>query len=211
LVVPALLAANPDFARSIPTQELDAVRGRLTGGAPYLLCTAFSHPHKNLHTLARAYGRIQRQVPHALVLVGQARRGEPLLQEALREVPDHSRVRRIKRLTLDELIPAFQAADLFVFPSKYEGFGLPALEAQMAGIPLVTTPCASLPEVTGGLATVCDPDNPDSLATGILEVLNWTLETRRDHVEKARRHARLFTWAATAETTLSTLRGVMRT
>lgn len=174
--------------------------------APYILTVANSYPHKNLHGLVEAFARLVENIPHHLVIAGQPRRGEAALQKALRKISPE-RVRRISAMSRDQLIQLYQGADLFVFPSLYEGFGLPVLEAMMAGVPVVTTRDGAIPEIGGDAVEYADSRNPESLAVQIVSVLGWSPEQRADRVRLARARAASFTWSAAADTTVRALRG----
>lgn len=168
--------------------------------SPFLLSVANSYPHKNLDRLVDAFALIADQIPHQLVLVGRPRLGEPALLRALEKVPP-GRVRRIAGLSREELISLYQSADLFVFPSLYEGFGLPVLEAMMAGVPVVTTREGSIPEVGGDEVTYSDGRDPADLAAKILEAIHQSPESRQIRAQSARTRAAAFTWSVAAEKT----------
>ncbi|MBN1558146.1 MAG: glycosyltransferase family 4 protein [Lentisphaerae bacterium] len=200
------LAADPAFGRALP----EAVRRRLlrTVGVapPYLLTVSNSYPHKNLDTAVAAFGRLQRDFPHRLAVVGRPRRGEPALRRAVAALPDPARVLRRHYLSGEALTAVYQAADAFLFPSRYEGFGLPVLEAMTAGTPVVATRRASLPELGGDTVDYADPDDPDAFAAVVREVLTRPPEQRRTRCEAARNRAATFSWTRTASLTAAALR-----
>ncbi|MCI5126215.1 MAG: glycosyltransferase family 1 protein, partial [Candidatus Electrothrix sp. AR5] len=116
---------------------------------PFLLCVAHTYPHKNVNKIITAFSLIQERIPHQLVLVGKGRRGEQAVTESLLNLNEPNRVIRLHGLTEKELRVLYQEAAIFVLPSSYEGFGLPVVEAMMAGLSVVTVKAASLPEVGG--------------------------------------------------------------
>jgi len=94
----------------------------------------------------------------------------------------------------EELSKLLAASDVFVYPSYWEGFGIPVLEAMTAGVPVVCSDLASLPEVGGEFVTYCDPYDPESIAASVREVLNWSPEERSRRVAAAKEWAAQFTW-----------------
>ena len=168
---------------------------------PYLLCVANSYPHKNLARLVAAFAMIMTKIPHQLVLVGRPRLGEPELRRALERISSE-RVKRVAGLCSDELIALYQAADLFIFPSLYEGFGLPVLEAMMAGVPVITTREGAIPEVGGDHVLYADGRDPADLAAKMEKVLGWSDEKRGDWIRNARKRAKTFTWSEAAAATV---------
>ena len=91
---------------------------------------------------------------------------------------------------------------LFVFPSLYEGFGLPILEAMASGVPVITSATASMPEVAGDAAILVDPHNPEAIAEGIAQVLAED-RLRQAMIQKGLARARRFTWDSVAQKTLA--------
>lgn len=202
-VVP--LAASPDFAVHHDVgRRAEALPG-LPAGQPYLLMVASTYPHKNVPVLVKAFGTIMDRIPHSLVLVGNAGLGESAVRRALAALPDPGRVVRLNRLPAEVLVALYQGCDVFVFPSLYEGFGLPVLEAMMAGVPVITTRCGSIPEVGGDGAVYAEPVTPEELAATIETVLHWPPEVRAAHVQRGRDLAARFSWATTASQTVAVL------
>lgn len=170
---------------------------------PYLLCVAHTHPHKNVDALARAYAELQGEIPHHLALVGGPRRGEAAVRAALSAARAPERIHRRDRLDRSALIRLYRGADLFVFPSRYEGFGLPVLEAMRAGTPVLTTRCGAIPEIGGDTVRYFDPDAPGDLVRAIRAALANPDVAR---TRRARERARAFTWERTARLTLEAFR-----
>lgn len=202
-VTVAYEAADPAFARPLPeAMRRKRLRGFLSFENPYILCIANTYPHKNVHTLIEAFGRILEKIPHQLVLVGKPRLGESEVQTALRNVSDASRIQRLLKVDYEDLIALYQGADLFVSPSLYEGFGLPVLEAMMSGVPVLTTRCGSIPEVGGDKVCYFDQTSPTDLSRRILQIVSWEGNYRKQWVTEAQKHTVLFSWNQTAEKTI---------
>ena len=180
---------------------------QLTTG-PYILCVAHTYPHKNVHVLIDAFALVADTIPHHLVLLGKARRGEVRVQESLAALPCKERIHRLSSLEFAELATVYQGADLFVLPSEYEGFGLPILEAMLTELPVITTDKASLPEVGGRHATYVRTSSPENFASAILAVIRMTAEEREARVQGGQAWAGSFTWQRSAAETLRLLQNL---
>jgi len=201
------LAADPAFARPIPEDvRRQKLKALLTCEKPYILCIANTYPHKNVYALIHAFGGIMERIPHQLVLVGKPRLGEPEVQSALRQISAPGRIRRLQRVEQEDLCTLYQGADLFVFPSLYEGFGLPVLEAMMSGVPVLTTKCGSIPEVGGDKVRYFDHADTGDLSRQILEILSWTDGDRKNWIQQGRNHSGQFSWEQTALKTIEFLK-----
>jgi glycosyltransferase involved in cell wall biosynthesis len=188
-------------------EERAAHRERQHLTRPYVLAVGNLEPRKNLPTLLRAFARLSPEVPHDLVLVGAEGWLTGDLYAALDELRLGGRVRMTGFVGDDDLPIWYGAADLFVYPSRYEGFGLPVVEAMACGAPVVTANVSSLPEVAGDAALLVDPTDDASVADGMRRVL-----TDGDLAGALRRRGSLraaaFTWEKTAERTVAVYREV---
>lgn len=200
-------AADPSFGVPFPQAESARRIANLTGrGGKYLLMVSNTYPHKNMDGGIQAFVALQKQIPHDLVLVGKPRLGEPLVEKALAGIEDRRRFIRFQRIKRQDLIALYQGAAAMIFPSRYEGFGLPVLEAMLAGTPVITTRCASIPEVGGEHVWTADPESPAEIAARIREVLALAPDDRARRREAARQHAKGFSWSRTAQLTAQALR-----
>jgi glycosyltransferase involved in cell wall biosynthesis len=197
------LSADPEFGQPIPPNDLEAFLSRLLHPkTPYLLCVSNSYPHKNLPRLLEAFGQLEQEIPHSLILVGQPRLGEKELRKAIHRLRDPNRLIRLPYVSKKDLMHLYQGAEVFVFPSLYEGFGLPVLEAMTAGTPVVTTHRAAIPEVGSDCVFYFEDNRSADLAGKIRMVLNLPAQKRQEYADHARKKALEFSWKRTAEGTI---------
>lgn len=180
-------------SRPIPPHLIDAgVRG------PYVLALGSASPSKNLPSLVRAFARLNRP-DLLLVLAGHLPADGEIAEVAAHEGCDE-RVVCTGYVDDGDLESLFAGATVFAFPSTYEGFGLPVLDAQRSGVPVVCSSAASVPEVAGEGAVVVDPGSVDAIAAGLDRVLDDGDERRR-LVAAGRRNLERFSWERTARAT----------
>jgi len=194
-------AARAHFQPPDPA-ALEAFRVRRGLPEHYLLYVGTLEPRKNLTTLLDAYSQVARvsQVP-LLVGGGKGWLYRPVF-ERLEALGLRDRVHFVGYLEEEELPLWYAAATVFVFPSLYEGFGMPPLEAMACGTPVVTSDRSSLPEVVGEAGVMVSPTDADALAAALLQVLR-DADLRADLRERGLRQARQFSWRTTAERTLA--------
>lgn len=207
-VFPILEGVDPAYGVSFQCECIDPdIEEVFSAKKKYILCVAHTYPHKNVSLLVDAFQIIHSQIPHDLVIVGKARRGEKALQESLSRLSQPHRVRRFKNgVSSSTLKLLYQKADLFVLPSCYEGFGLPVLEAMMAGTPVIITRKASLPEVGGDCALYPEPFDEGHLAEKIVELAGIDEKRRLEITGKAKAWAGSFSWKKAAEETVKLCR-----
>jgi glycosyltransferase involved in cell wall biosynthesis len=191
------------LASALPAGTLDAdeVLARLKVRSPYILFVGTLEPRKNLVRLVRAYRRVAADgFPHALVLVGPLGwHHESLMRELALQGPGE--IVMTGEITPDELDAVYRAADVFVYPSLYEGFGLPVLEAMARGIPTVASNTSAVPEVSGDAAIGVDPRSVRAIANGISSLVSDVGLADR-MAARARARAERFSWDETARLTL---------
>jgi glycosyltransferase involved in cell wall biosynthesis len=172
---------------------------------PFVLYVGTLEPRKNLPNLLRAFARIQREIPHTLALAGAEGWKTREFREAVEEVSLGDRLRLLGFVDERDLPALYSAADLFAFPSLYEGFGLPVLESMACGTPVVTSNISSLPEVGGDAALLVEPSDVEGIGQAILSGLT-DKELRGRLVAAGKKRAARFTWQATAKATAAAYR-----
>lgn len=159
----------------------------------YLLCVSTLHPHKNLERLIRVYGEA-RDIPYLVIAGLRGFAAERLERQAGRHVRFTGWVPR------EELYELFRCARGFIFPSRFEGFGMPVLEAMAAGVPVACSDIPPLREIADGCAIFFDPDDDQRMHAAMARVLE-----DESLVEAARARAMEFSWLAAAQATLEVL------
>jgi glycosyltransferase involved in cell wall biosynthesis len=179
-----------------------AVQARYGLRQPYLLYVGSLGPHKNIRRLIQVFRRLKQQhgLPHQLVLCGRAMWGPDAMQEARDLLTSHDCVVLDFIAGLD--VPhVYHGAEAFVFPSLYEGFGLPPLEAMACGVPVLVSNAGSLPEVVGEAGLQVPPTDDAAMEHALYRLMTEPLlrETLR---ERGLRQATRFSWTETARQTL---------
>lgn len=184
----------------------DMASPRSPSSRPSLVWVGNLRPHKNLPRLLQAFAAVKDTVPHDLLLVGVAD-GLPSADAATRALVTGlgDRIRISEVLSDATLRAAVAAADALIMPSLYEGFGLPALEAMAARVPVIAAQAASLPEVCGNSARYFDPTSVDSIALQLAEHAVMPHAERRQRVADGLARARAFTWDETARLTVQAI------
>jgi glycosyltransferase involved in cell wall biosynthesis len=202
------LAISPHIHRVSGT-SLDVFRLKIDIDRPYILAVGTLEPRKNLETLLRAFAKIKDDVPHQLVLVGPEGWLTGGLKATLGELALGDRVRLTGFVSDEELGGWYSAADLFAFPSWYEGFGLPSIEAMHCGAPILTSNTSSFPQVVGDAGVMIPPDDVNLWAETIQQLLRD--EGRRKELrQRGFVRARDFSWIKTALATYDVYREAAR-
>nr|WP_249419947.1 glycosyltransferase family 1 protein [Rhabdothermincola salaria] len=177
----------------------DAVLGRLgLAGRRVVLYPAITYAHKNHETLVRALSLLVGARPDlALVLTGRAGPAESHLDAAVAAYGLEQHVVRTGRIPATDLEVLYRRASVLAFPSAYEGFGLPVVEAMSRGCPVVASDAGALPDVTGGAAVIVDPYDATAWATALADVLDHPARAEA-LVAAGRRRALAFAWPRSA-------------
>ncbi len=178
--------------------------------SPYVLFVGAVEPVKNVLRLIEAYHmfRARRGGDHALVIAGPLDRSYEKARESVTRLGLLDRVVFTGEVSDSEIKSLHKYADAFIFPSLYEGFGLPVLEAMACGTPVVTSNTSSLPEVAGDAALLVDPESVEEIASAMEKILTDP-DLRSELSRKGRERAGLFTWERCARETLEVYREVL--
>jgi glycosyltransferase involved in cell wall biosynthesis len=178
--------------------------------APYVLFVGTLEPRKNLPRLVRAFRAAvgESSLPHELVLAGATGWQQDSLANEL-AADGGGRVHVPGRVSPPELDALYRGADAVVYPSLYEGFGLPVLEALAHGRPTLSSSTSAIPEVAGDAALLVDPEDEEALAAGLVRILTDEA-LRAELMTKGPARAASYSWAATAGATLDAYRDAMK-
>jgi glycosyltransferase involved in cell wall biosynthesis len=188
-------AYDERFAIDPAEEDVVRVRERFQLQDEFVLYAGNVKPHKNLERLIEAFDIVRKRgLDHLkLVLIGDEISKYTALRRAVHRHQLHSYVRFLGYVPEETLAVMYRLAGVFVFPSLYEGFGLPPLEAMASGTPVVTSNVSSLPEVAGDAAVLVDPYSPHAIADGIHRVLTDEA-LRKDLRHKGVARAGQFSW-----------------
>jgi glycosyltransferase involved in cell wall biosynthesis len=200
-------APDPGFLeRERPSgpEEHQLIMERYQIGYPFLLYAGSIRPHKNIPRLVEAFAVVRGQLAAhpvykdlRLVIIGDNISQYPAVRQAVIKSRVEHVVRFLGFVPFETLRCFYESAAAFVFPSRYEGFGLPPLEAMACGTPVVTSNVSSLPEVVGDAAVLVNPANVFDIARGIRDAL-LDEELRTELIRRGREQASRFSWERTA-------------
>jgi glycosyltransferase involved in cell wall biosynthesis len=198
------------FRERLSREEVDRRLATLGLARPYLLFVGNPKPHKNLDNVVQAYARARRmaQFDVPLVCVGDKSGSESKIRQRAQYLGLADRV-LLRGHVPDELLPAiYQGATLFLYPTLYEGFGLPVVEAMASGVPVITSNTSALKEIAEGYAHLVDPLDVDGMAKAIANAM--ADDGRRAALAKlGSRRAEDFRWEETARKTLAIYRAAL--
>lgn len=198
-VVPIPLAPSPRV-RPVTGRSLEVFRMKWGIERPYIIAVGTLEPRKNLPTLLRAFAKIRDQVEHDLVIVGPDGWLTGELNQTLHELNLGDRLRLTGFVSDEELGGWYSGADLFCFPSYYEGFGLPSVEAMRCGTPVLASDTSSFPEVVDDAGVLISPHDIDAWAETIRDLLHDPARLAELR-EKGFARAETFSWSRTAQET----------
>ncbi|MEW6355639.1 MAG: glycosyltransferase family 1 protein [Planctomycetota bacterium] len=194
-IVTVHLAADPRFQQPPVLEAREGIARKYGIQRPFALCVGSPNPRKNIRRLVAAFGLARREggVEHELVIAGPYTESACNRQEGVRAigyVPD------------DDLAALYHAADFFLFLSRYEGFGIPLVEAMSCGAPVITSDRGTMKEIAGDAALLVDPCAVRAIADGIIRLAN-DAPLRENLETKGLKQAKLFSWDTAAAETLA--------
>jgi len=208
-VTPLASQYNANFLSSLDLdKEVENINYNFS--KPYLLFVSTIEPRKNINAIISAFNFLKQRykVEHQLVLIGKKGWNYEPIFTAIQNSPCKDEIHHLDYLS-NELVALFYSkADVFLYPSHYEGFGLPVLEAMTLGSPVITSNISSIPEVTGNAAILIDPNDYMQLAEAILQVISDS-QLRQNLINKGKIRADLFSWERTAKETLKAYKSII--
>ena len=206
-------APHPDFFRPAQAgQARDRILERYQIDYPFLLYAGNIRPQKNIPRLVEAFAVVREQLSRHpvyrdlhLIVIGDEISRYPSVRRAVIQTRVEKAVRFLGFVPFEALRVFFESAALFVFPSLYEGFGLPPLEAMATGTPVVASNVSSLPEVLGDAALLANPENVFEIARAIRDAL-LDEDLRADLIAKGKAQAARYSWDRTARDVLEVYR-----
>jgi glycosyltransferase involved in cell wall biosynthesis len=188
-------AIDERFGEPPSPEEIERVRDRYQLNAPYVLYAGNIKPHKNLERLIEAFHMLRRgDLEHVkMLIIGDEISKYATLRRAVHKYKLHKHVRFFGFVPDKTLAVLYRLARAFVFPSLYEGFGLPPLEAMASGTPVITSNISSLPEVVGDAAILIDPYDASAIADAMRRIL-LDSDLREDLRQRGLRRVSEFSW-----------------
>lgn len=188
-------------SQQLTEEQLEQIKKSLQLDKPYVLCVGTREPRKNLRRAIEAWWPLRQEV-QLLVAGAEGWDDSSQLGQALQS----SQLRFLGKVSDQELAALYSEAELLLYPSLYEGFGLPILEAFHFGTPVVTSNTSAMPEVAGNAAVLVDPESIESIRAGIRTILNEKVEAQRQRLQKMIIRLQLFNWQRVAEETCKVYR-----
>ena len=191
------------FREDVTSEEKERVATKYGLPRPYLLFLGGEKPHKNVRNVLRAFAQASREsaLPHALVLAGPMPANKSRVEALIQGLDLSTRVFRPGIVPEEDLPGLFGGSEALLYPTLYEGFGLPVVEAMACGVPVLTSSTSALQEIAGGYALLVDPMDVSAIAKGIAEIAT-NAQRRAELVALGRRRAADFSWDRAAAQTL---------
>ncbi|MFP4292545.1 MAG: glycosyltransferase family 4 protein, partial [Cyclobacteriaceae bacterium] len=201
------------FRSILDVDLLQKVRQKYQLPDKFLLFVGNVKPHKNLLALMNAFDQIRDQIPdHSLLIVGKKEgfiTGDTSIYKRIRQNSElESRISFTGFIDNEDLPVVYSMSDLFVFPSLYEGFGFPPLEAMACGCPVLVSDRASMPEACGDAAAYVNPEDTEAMGNAILNMLTMNEVEKENRVKKGIKRADCFTWEQSLQKHIELIRNL---
>lgn len=198
------LAAEDDFKQIKNKKKLNKTIKKYGLKFPFLLYSGGAKPRKNLLRILKSFKKIKDDLPHNIYITGgSVKKVKKVISYIEKNLKN--RVKILGYVSENDLINLYNLADLYLYPSLYEGFGLPILEAQACGCPVLTSNVTSCPEVAGKGALIVNPYSEREIGAGILKILN-NKKYKKEVVRRGYENIKRFSWKKTADKILEGLK-----
>lgn len=200
-------AGNPMSRRFEDRSPVDGVKQRYAINGRFILALGALDPRKNTLGVIQSFASFRRisALPIQLVIAGLAQDAKKRFSALVVEMGLQEQVILLGFVSEQDLVTLYNGADVFIYPTLYEGFGMPVLEAMACGTPVITASVGSIPEVAGNAALFIDPHQPEEIARAILRVIS-DIALRDRMIEQGLAQAQRFSWANTAQQVLDIYR-----
>lgn len=188
---------------------LDYVRGKYSLYEPFIFHSGSLSPRKNIARLIKAFYSIHENIPHNLIFTAGKSWKDRKITRLIKSLKLDNRIIKLGHIPEKFMPCVYNLADLYVYPSLYEGFGLPLLEAMSCGCPVITSNTSSMPEVARDAALLINPLKTDELANAMKNVIE-NIELRNTLIRKGFENVRIFNWERTARETVKVFNGIAK-
>ncbi len=199
------LAADKIYRSVNNSEQLQNVKQKYAIPQKFIMYVGSLSPRKNIIRLLEAFSSIHKKIPHNLVLTGSKSWKDSSVYHTMRRLNLGDRIKKLGYVENEDMPALYNLADAYVYPSLYEGFGLPVLEAMQCGCPVVASNATSIPEVAGDAAILVNPLDTNALADAIYNVLTDD-RLRKKLISSGFKQAERFSWDSTANIMLETIR-----
>ncbi|NCN03846.1 MAG: glycosyltransferase family 4 protein [Candidatus Pacebacteria bacterium] len=210
VIYEALPQETVEVANNLSEEKYNHIREKLKIEKPYLLFVGTREPRKNLDRLIKAWQPLSHN--YDLIIAGEEGWDETSLsaKKSANETNKEIKPRFLGKVSDQELVVLYSETACFVYPSLYEGFGLPILEAFSFGTPVVTSNVSAMPEVAGNAAELINPHSIEDIRIGIEKVLNESKKQQQERLQKMIIRLQLFSWEKVAQETKSVYERIYR-
>ena len=198
-------AADKIYRPISDVSSLSQVKQKYNLPDDFIMYVGSLSPRKNIIRLLKAFSRLRTRIPHNLVLTGSKSWKDASVHQTIHHLGLADRIKQLGFVEHEEMPALYNLAGVYVYPSLYEGFGLPVLEAMQCGCPVVASNASSIPEVAGNAAILVNALNTPSIAEAIYRVLTDP-ELREELVRSGFQQAKKFSWDQCANTMLKIIR-----